>query len=88
MIVSADVIETGIAELWDLLQEHGAELEQRFRNTRQKSADDGSIGSKIVQQAELAGFIGKTALAAGSGVTSIYIRTLRNAAVAFFKGPN
>ena len=86
MIVSADAIETGIAELWEMLQDHGASLEKEFRNVADKSADGRGLLAQIALQAEYAGFVGKTALEAGGGAAGIYFRTLRNAAVSFFKG--
>lgn len=86
MIVSADAIETGISEMWQMLQEHASSLEREFRDVTEKAADSGGIAARIAQQAEYAGVVGKTALSAGSGAAGIYFRTLKNAAVAFFKG--
>lgn len=86
MIVSADVIEAGISEMWRMLQEHGSSLEQEFRSVAATSADSSGIAAKIAQQATLAGVIGKTVVSAGSGAAGIYFRTLKGAAVSFVKG--
>jgi len=86
MIVSADAIETGISEMWRMLQEHGSSLEQEFRDITTRSADSCGIAARISQQAEYAGVIGRSVLSAGSGAAGIYFRTLKNAAVSFFKG--
>jgi hemerythrin-like domain-containing protein len=86
MIVSADAIEKGIAEMWQMLQERGTTLERECRKVTEDSVNSAGIAARIAQQAKYAGAIGKAALATGSGATGIYLRTLRNAAVSFFKG--
>lgn len=86
MIVSADAIESGVAEMWEMLQQHGSSLEQEFRAVTEKSSDSNGIAATIARQAEYAGVIGKTALSAGNGAAGIYFRTLKNAAVSFFRG--
>jgi hemerythrin-like domain-containing protein len=86
MIVSADVIESGISEMWEMLLEHGTSLGQEFRGVSEKSADGRSIAARVVLHAEYAGFVGKTVLTVGGGATGIYFRTLRDAAASFFKG--
>jgi hemerythrin-like domain-containing protein len=86
MIISADAIESGISEMWAMLQEHAASLGQEFRDVTEKSADGRGIAARVVLHAEYAGFVGKTALTASGGAAGIYFRTLKNAAVSFFKG--
>ena len=85
MIVSADVIESGVAELLEMLQEHGNTLEEEFRNLTDKTAERSLLDS-IALQAEYAGLVGKTVLEAGSGAAGIYFRTLKNAAVSLIRG--
>lgn len=86
MIVSADVIETGISQMWDMLREHGTSLEQGYRTVTGKSADSRGIAATLTLHAGYAGLVGKTALAAGTEAASIYFRTLKNATVSLFKG--
>jgi len=86
MIVSADVIEAGISEMWHMLQEHGSSLEQEFRSVAATSADNSGVAAKVAQQASLAGVVGRTAVSAGTGAAGIYFRTLKAAAVSLVKG--
>jgi len=86
MIVSADAIETGIAEMWDMLQEYGTSLEQGYRTVARKSAADRGIAATLTLHAGYAGLVGKTALAAGTDAAGIYFRTMKNATVSLFKG--
>ena len=86
MILSADAIETGIAEMWDLLQRHGDSLAHELGVVTDKSFDGRGLASALAMQARYAGFVGSTAIEASSKAAGIYIRTLRNAAVSLFKG--
>ncbi len=86
MIISADAIEMGIREMWEMLQDHGTSLGQEFRNVADKSADGRGLLARIALQAEYAGFVGRTAFEAGGEAAGIYFKTLKNAAVSFFKG--
>lgn len=86
MIVSADAIESGVIEMWEMLQEHGSSLGQEFRDVSEKSADARGIAARIALQAGYAGTVSKTALAVGGGAAGIYFRTLKSAAVSFFRG--
>lgn len=86
MILSADAIETGIAEMWGLLQRHGDSLAHEFGMVTGKSFDGRGLGSALALQARYAGFVGATALEASSEAAGIYFRTLRNAAISLFKG--
>lgn len=86
MIVSADVIESGIAEMWNMLQEHSSSLEEGYRTVAAKSADGRGVAAALTLQAAYAGLVGKTALAAGTDAAGIYFRTLKNATVSLFKG--
>jgi len=86
MILSADAIETGIAEMWGLLQQHGDSLAQEFRFVTDKSFDGRGLAAALALQAGYAGFIGTTAMEVSSEAASIYFRTLKKAAGSFFKG--
>jgi len=86
MIVSADAIESGIAEMWHMLQQYSSSLEQGYKDVGAKSADSRGIAARISLHAEYAGLVGKTALAASSDAAGIYFRTLKNAAVSLIKG--
>jgi len=86
MILSADAIETGMGEMWDMLQDQVASLAQEFRNTTEKSLDGRSVLSVIAVQAGYAGLVGKTACNVGGKATMIYFSTLKNAVVSLFKG--
>lgn len=86
MILSADAIETGIADLWDLLQGHAESLAQEFKDATDKSFDGRSLFSAIAVQAGYAGFVGRTACNVGGNAARIYFRTIKNAAEYFFKG--
>ena len=86
MIVSADAVESGITEMWDMLQEHGDSLGQEFRVVAGNSFGERGILSTLALQAGYAGFVGKTIVSAGGKAAGIYVRTLRNAAVSLFRG--
>lgn len=86
MILSADAIETGIAEMWNLLQRHGDSLTHEFKVVTDKSFDGRGLASTLALQARYAGFVGTKAIEASGQAAGVYIRTLRNAAVSLFKG--
>lgn len=86
MILSADAIETGFTEMWDLLQRHGDSLTHQFSVVTHKSFDGRGLTSALAVQARFAGFVGTTALTASGEAAGVYFRTLRNAAVSLFKG--
>ncbi len=86
MILSADAVETGIAEIWNMLLEHADSLAQELRIVTNKSFDGRGLFPAMTVQAAYAGFVGKTACNAGSEAARIYFRTLKDAAVFFFKG--
>jgi hemerythrin-like domain-containing protein len=86
MILSADALETGIAEMWNLLQRHGDLLTREFSVVTDKSFDGRGLASTLALQARYAGFVGTTAIEASSQAAGVYFRTLRNAAVSLFKG--
>jgi hypothetical protein len=86
MILSTDAIETGIADMWDMLQENVDSLAQEFKDAMDKSFDGRSVFSALTVQAGYAGFAGKTACDIGSKAARIYFKTLKNATVYFFKG--
>jgi len=86
MILSADAIETGIAEMWDLLQQNADSLTQEFKYVTAKSLDGRGLAAALALQAGYAGFVGTTAIEVSSGAASIYFSTLKKAATSFFKG--
>jgi len=86
MIVSAEAIESGVLEMWRLLQEHSSSLGQEYRAVSEKSADGRGIVARIALHAEYAGTVGKTALTVGGSAVGIYLKTLKSAAVSFFRG--
>jgi hemerythrin-like domain-containing protein len=86
MILSADAIETGIAETWDLLQQHGDTLAREFKYVTDNSFDGRGLAASLALQAGFAGLLGSTAIDITSGAASIYVRTLKKAVVSFFKG--
>ncbi|MDH3336743.1 MAG: hemerythrin domain-containing protein [Gammaproteobacteria bacterium] len=86
MILSADAVEAGIAEIWEMLLGHADSLAQELRVVANKSFDGRSLISAITVQSAYAGFVGKTACQVGSKAARIYYKTLRDAVVFFFKG--
>ena len=86
MILSADAIEIGIAEMWGLLQRHGDSLTHEFKVVTNKSFDGRGLASILALQARYAGFVGATTIEASGEAAGVYFRTLRNAAVSLFKG--
>jgi len=86
MILSADAVETGIAEMWRLLQQNADSLAQEFKYVTAKSLDGRGVAAALALQAGYAGFVGTTAIEVSSEAASIYVRTLKSAATSFFKG--
>lgn len=86
MIVSADAIESGVLEMWKMLQDHGSSLGQEYRDVSEKSTDGRGFAARIALHAGYAGTVGKTALTVGGDAAAIYFRTLKSAAVSFFRG--
>jgi hemerythrin-like domain-containing protein/pimeloyl-ACP methyl ester carboxylesterase len=86
MIVSADAVENGVTEMWDMLQDHVDSLGREFRTVADNSFDGRGLLPTLALQAGYAGFVGKTALEAGGKAASIYFRTLKNATVLLFRG--
>ena len=86
MILSADALEAGVTELWDMLLQHTESLSRELKTVTKKSFDGRSLFSAISVQAGYAGFVGKTACDVGSEAARIYFRTLKNVAVFFVKG--
>ncbi len=86
MIVSADAIESGVLEIWEMLRQHGSALGQEFREVSERSSDGRGIAARIALHAGYAGTVGKTALTAGGSAAGIYFKTLKSAAVSFFTG--
>jgi len=86
MILSADAIETGIAEMWRLLQQNADSLSREFKYVTVKSFDGRGLAAALSLQAGYAGFVGATAMEVTGEATNIYFKTLKNAATSFFKG--
>lgn len=81
MIVSADALERGLAEMWQMLRDHGESLLRETRDTAGKSIDGRNLAAVCSVQARYAGFLGKTLLDVGSRATTIGFKTARNVAV-------
>jgi hypothetical protein len=86
MIVSADALERGIAEMWHLLRDHGASLLRESRDTAGKTFDGRDLASICSLQTRYAGFLGKTLLDVSVGAAGIGFRTARNVVVPLLKG--
>ena len=86
MILSADVIETGVAEMWRLLQKNADSLSQEFKYVTAKSLDGRGLAAALTLQAGYAGFVGTTAVQVTGEAANIYFKTLKNATTSFFKG--
>ncbi len=86
LILVVDVVETGIADLWQMLQMRADGLVQEFSVAADKTFDGRGLFSAIGVQAGFAGTVGMTACAAGIDATKIYLGTLRDAALSFLKG--
>ncbi len=86
MILSVDAIETGIADMLEMMRRHTDAVAQEFEIVNERSRDDHSLLATITAQAGYAGFVGKTACSAGCEAVGIYFRTLRNAAASLFSG--
>jgi len=78
MIVGADAIETGIAEMIEMLQRHTASLVQESRDTVRKTFSGDGFGSALVAQGSFVGFVGKKGVHVGLDAAGIYLRTLKN----------
>ncbi len=87
MIVSADALERGIGEMWELLRDHGESVLRESRDTVDKTFDGRGLASICSVQVRYAGFLGKTLLDAGSSAFGIGFRTARNVAVPLLRGP-
>jgi hemerythrin-like domain-containing protein len=86
MILTADAVETGIAEMWRLLQTNADSLSQEFKVVTDKSFDGRDLTAALTLQAGYAGLVGSTAIAVTGEAVNIYFKTLKNAATSFFKG--
>ncbi len=86
MILTADVIETGIAEMLAMLQVRADFVARELRMATDKTLDGRGLTSALAAQIALAGIIGKTVVEAGGKATSIYFRTLKKAINSLFQG--
>lgn len=80
MIVSADAIETGIADTIDMLQRHAESLVQESRDTVHKTFNGDGLGAALTAQARFIGFVGKKGVNVACDAAGIYLRTIKNAA--------
>lgn len=80
MIVSADAIETGIAEMVQMLRRHGESLVQESRDTVQKTFNGDGLCPALSAQAGFARFVGRKGINVALDAARIYIRTIKNAA--------
>jgi hemerythrin-like domain-containing protein len=79
MIVSADAIETGIAEMIDMLHGHAESLLQESRDTVTRTFNGDGLGPALAAQASFVGFVGKKGINVACDAAGIYIRTIKNA---------
>ena len=86
MIVSADALERGMAEMWHLLRDHGESLLRESRDTVGKTFDGRDLASICSLQTRYAGFLGKTLLDVSVSAAGIGFRTARNVVVPLLKG--
>jgi hemerythrin-like domain-containing protein len=78
MIVSADAIEAGIAEMIEMLHCHAESLVQESRDTVRKTFKGDGLGSAMAAQASFVGFVGKKGIHVALDAAGIYIRTIKN----------
>ena len=79
MIVGADAIEAGVAEMIEMLHCHAESLVQESRDTLRKTFKGDGVGSALVAQASFVGFVGKKGVHVALDAAGIYFRTLKNA---------
>lgn len=79
MIVSADAVETGVTEYFEMLRQHAEALVQESRNTMHASFRGNGIGAALAAQVRFAGFVGKTGFDIACKTAAISGRTLKNA---------
>ncbi len=80
MIVSADAIETGIADMFDMLRGHAESLLQESRTTVKRTFSGGGLRPALAAQASFVGFVGKKGIDVTCDAAGIYLRTIKNAA--------
>ncbi|MGI9249185.1 MAG: hemerythrin domain-containing protein [Woeseiaceae bacterium] len=86
MIVSADAIETGIAEMIEMLQNHTKSLVQESRDTVQKSLKGDGLSAVLAAQARFVGFVGKKGINVACDTAGIYVKTVRDMVSPYFRG--
>ena len=85
MIVSADAIETGIAEMAEMLQRHARSLLKESRTTVNRTFNGVGLGSALAAQAGFVGFVGKKGINVACDAAGIYLRTIKNATEPLWK---
>jgi len=79
MIVGADAIETGIAEMIEMLQRHAESLVGASRDAVDKTFNGDGVRPALAAQASFVGFLGKKGINVACDAAGIYIRTIKNA---------
>ncbi len=85
LIVSAEALEAGLSDMWDMLQKHAESVVAESRSLADKTSDDGGLFNSISLQAGYAGFLGKTIFDASGDALSIGFRTLKGVAAPLFR---
>jgi len=85
MIVSADALEAGFAEMIEMLQRHAESLVQESRDTVHSTFNSGGVGAALAAQARFIGFVGKKGINVACDVAGISARTMKNAAEPLWK---
>ncbi len=80
MIVSADAIETGFAEMIEMLQRHTESLVQESRDTVHKTISGDGISAALAAQTRFLGFVGRKGINVAGDVAGIYLETIKKAA--------
>lgn len=79
MIVSADAIETGVTEYFEMLQQNAESLVQESRDTIHATFNGRGFGAALAAQVRFAGFVGKMGFDVACKTAAISGRTLKNA---------
>jgi len=80
MIVSADAVETGFAEMIEMLQRHTESLVQESRDTVHKTFNGDGLSDALAAQARFIGFVGRKGINVAWDAAGISLRTIKNAA--------
>ena len=86
MIVSADAIEAGVTEYFEMLQQHAEALVQESRNSLRTLLNVRSPGAALAAPVRFAGFVGKTGIGVACDTAGISFRTVKNVVEPLWKG--